>query len=281
MGIHIITDSASDLIYGTRSDLSFLPLTVMFGEEEYQDGVTLSHREFYEKLIEGDNFPTTSQVSPYAFSQAIAEQRAVGNEVIVITLSGKLSGTYESAEIAARDFAEGVYVVDSLNATIGEKILVELALRYKDEGMAAADIAAALERERHNICLVALLDTLEYLAKGGRIPKSVAAVGGALSVKPVVGVEDGEVVVLGKARGSKKGNNLLVEQIQKAGGVDFDKPYAVAYSGLSDALLRKYIEDSNALWAEHVDGLQGETVGATIGSHVGPGAVAVAFFRAR
>ena len=112
--------------------------------------------------------------------------------------------------------------------------------------------------------MVALLDTLEYLQKGGRISKTAAFAGGVLSIKPVVAIQDGAVAVLGKARGSKKGNNLLIQQVKEAGGIDFDMPFFLGYTGLGDDLVRKYIEDSR--------------VGGTIGAHVGPGAVALAFF---
>ena len=156
---------------------------------------------------------------------------------------------------------------------------MDYALRLKDQGMAAKEIAAELEQARKRIRLLALLDTLEYLKKGGRISKSVAMVGGMLSIKPVISVVDGEVAMLGKARGSRNGSNLLVQEIGKAGGVDFSMPYYLGYTGLDDSLLRKYIEDSSALWSGHTDALPICTVGGTIGTHVGPGAVAVAFFR--
>ena len=157
--------------------------------------------------------------------------------------------------------------------------MAQLGCPLGDQGLDAAAIAAELEKEKKDIRLVALLDTLEYLKRGGRISPSVALVGGLLSVKPVVAVERGEVVMLGKARGSKNGNNLLVQEIRKTSGVDFDRPYLLGYTGLEDSLLQKYIADSAALWTEHTDALPIGTIGGTIGTHVGPGAVAVAFFQ--
>ncbi len=171
-------------------------------------------------------------------------------------------------------------MVDSLNATLGERCLVDYALRLKDQGMAAKEIAAELEQARKRIRLLALLDTLEYLKKGGRISKSVAMVGGMLSIKPVISVVDGEVAMLGKARGSRNGSNLLVQEIGKAGGVDFSMPYYLGYTGLDDHMLRKYVEDSRALWEGHVDHLDSTPVGGTIGTHIGPGAIGVFFFAA-
>lgn len=288
MAVRIITDSASDI---TREDvaaagnpaLTVLPLSITFGNATYEDGVNLSHQRFYELLVEGDDLPMTGQVNPYAFEQAIGEARAAGDEVIVITLSGKLSGTNASANTAAASFDSGVYVVDSKNVTVGERVLVDYALRLVGEGLSAADIATALEQAREDIYVVGLLDTLEYLRRGGRIPASAAALGKLLSIKPVITIEDGAVELLGKARGSKNGRNLLTQQVEAAGGIDFAMPIALGYAGLDDALLRKYIEDSRHIWESHVvlEDLPVHSVGATIGTHVGPGAIALAFFRQR
>ena len=279
MKIRIITDSAADLPRPCRPEVTVLPMAVTFGEEQFLDGVDLTHRQFYEKLIEGDALPTTSQINPAQFEEAFRQAVDAGENVVAILLSSKLSGTCQSARIAAEEFPGRVFVVDSENATIGEQILVLRALSLADQGLDAAAVAGRLEAEKQDIRLVALLDTLEYLKRGGRISPSVALVGGLLSVKPVVAVERGEVVMLGKARGSKNGNNLLVQEIRKTSGVDFDRPYLLGYTGLEDSRLQKYIADSAALWTEHTDALPIGTIGGTIGAHVGPGAVAVAFFQ--
>ena len=255
-----------------------LPLSINFGDVEYKDGVNLTHKQFYEKLIESDELPKTSQIAPYDFEEAIKEASADGSQVIIITLSSKLSGTYQSACIAAEECGGEVYVVDSENVTVGEMALVEYGIRLKEQGMSASEIADTLNRAKKNIRLVALLDTLEYLKKGGRISKAVAFAGGLLSIKPVIAIENGEVEILGKARGSKQGNNFLIQQIEKSGGITFDMPIFLGYTGLSDELLQKYIVDSIALWEGNIDRLPIFTVGGTIGTHVGPGAIAVAFF---
>ena len=278
MKIRMITDSASDLLSPHRPEITVLPMTITFGEEQFRDGVDLTHLQFYEKLIEGEELPTTSQIAPAQFEEAFRAAVEAGESVVAVVLSSKLSGTYQSACIAAEEFPGKVFVVDSANATIGERILVERGLELMDQGLEASAIAARLDEEKTDIRLVALLDTLEYLKRGGRVSASVALVGGLLAIKPVVAVQDGEVVVLGKARGSKNGNNLLVQEIQKT-GVDFSRPYLLGYAGLNDSLLQKYIADSAALWEGHTDSLPTGTVGGTIGTHVGPGAIAVAFFR--
>ena len=209
MKIRIITDSAADLQPPYRPDLTVLPMTVLFGERQYRDGVDLDHRQFYELLIESDILPTTSQLTPAQFEDAFQAAVDAGETVVCITLSSKLSGTYQSACIAAEEFPGQVYVVDSLNATIGVAILVQRAFELVDQGMDAPAIAKVLEEEKGQIRLVALLDTLEYLKRGGRLSSSAALVGGLLGIKPVVTVADGEVQVLGKARGSKNPTNVI------------------------------------------------------------------------
>lgn len=276
--IRIVTDSSCDIPDGIRSDLTVLPLTIRFQDTEYLDGVTLSHEEFFEKLIESDELPQTSQLTPYDFTKVFEAARAAGETVIVITMSAKLSGTYQSACVAAQEYSGMIHVIDSENVTVGQHALVEYALRLKDSGVDTATIAAQLENAKGRIHLIALLDTLEYLKKGGRISSAAAAVGGLLNIKPVIAIEHGEVAVLGRARGSKQGNNLLIQRIQDAGGIDFHMPYYLAYSGLSDTLLQKYIKDSESLWKDGVENLEYTLVGGAIGTHVGPGAVAVAFF---
>ena len=271
--IRIITDSASDLSASTREDLTILPLAIRFGDTEYLDGVTISHHEFYEKLIESDTLPTTSLVSPAAFEETYARSVADGETVIAITISSRLSGTYQSATIAAE-----VFVIDRYNATIGEGILVTYALMLKDQGLSAKEIVGILEASKAQIHTLGVLDTLEYLKKGGRISAATAFLGGAMAIKPVVAVSEGEIIMLGKARGSKNGNNFLMKEIEKADGIDFTRPFCLGYTGLSDEMLQKYIKDSEALWSGHTDQLPVCSLGATIGTHVGPGAIAVAFF---
>lgn len=281
MSVRIITDSASDMSPAEHPALAVLPLSVTFGTDGYMDGVDIDHQRFYEMLVERDELPKTGQVNPYAFSQAIAEAREAGDEAVIITVGAKLSGTNQSARTALAEAPGGdVYVVDSNNVTLGERVLVEYALRLVDEGQGAAQIAAAVEAVRDRVVVIGLLETLEYLVRGGRLSAAAGAVGTLLNVKPVVAAEDGLIVQLGKARGSKNGRNLLNQKVEKAGGIDFSMPLALGYTGLSDAVLKKYIEDSAALWAGHTEGeLPVHTIGATIGTHVGPGAVAVAFFQ--
>lgn len=280
MRIRIITDSASDLRPPHRPEVTVLPMTITFGSEQFLDGVELSHRQFYEKLIEGEDLPTTSQIAPAQFEEAFRAAVEAGEAVVAVVLSAKLSGTYQSACIGAEGFGGKVRVVDSENASIGQHALVEYALRLKDAGLGFEEIVERLEADKKRIRLIALLDTLEYLKKGGRISKAAAMAGSLLSIKPVIAIQCGEVAILGKARGSKQGNNLLAEQIRQTGGIDFEKPFVLGYTGLSDAMLQKYIKDHESFWKSSVDGLETSSVGGTIGTHIGPGAIGVAFFSA-
>lgn len=278
MAVRIITDSGIDLPGELDPRLTVIPLGITFGTITYADGVDLTNDRFYELLIESDELPKTSQATPYAYQQVFEQVRAAGEEAVVITLSSKLSGTYQSAVTAAADFPE-VHVVDGKNVTIGQSLLVLYALRLVDEGFGAAEIAEKVESVVDRVCLLALLDTLEYLKRGGRIPKSVGAIGELLAIKPVVGVVDGEVAMLGKARGSKNGRNQLHQQVEKH-GIDFSMPVLLGYTGLSQKLLKKYLDDNRAIWEGKVaeEDLPITSVGATIGTHVGPGAIALAFF---
>lgn len=278
MKTRIIVDSTADLVPEIQNRVHTVPLTLRFGDKEFIDGVTIDHKTFYEMLIESDVLPTTSQATPDAFIKEFEKAKNADEAAVVITLSSKFSGTYQSAVIAAEDY-ENIYVVDSSSAAMGSGILVELAFRLLDEGKTAKEIAEILNEEKKKIVVVALVDTLEYLKKGGRISKAVAFAGGVLNIKPVLSVIDGEINMLGKARGSKMGNNLLVQEIDKAGGIDFTKPVLLGYSGISDALLQKYIEDSRHIWEGNLSEVRYTSVGSVIGTHAGPGAVVVAFFK--
>lgn len=278
MNVRIVIDSTTDVTKNVMEKLTVVPLTIAFGDDEYVDGVTINHRQFYEKLIESDVLPKTSQPTPDVFAQVYEQARQAGEEVVVITISSKLSGTFQSATIASEG-CDHVCIVDSKNVALGAGILAEYALGLAESGMAARDIANDLLDKREKVRLIAMLDTLEYLKRGGRISGAVAFAGGLLSIKPVICIDEGEVKILGKARGSKQANNLLIKEIEASGGVDFDKPLLLGYTGLSDMLLKKYIEDSAALWQGNVDELPVTVVGSGVGTHAGPGAVAVAFFR--
>ncbi len=280
MSVRIVVDSASDLTKERADEmqLDYMPLKTFFGETEYLDGVTLSHREFYEKLIECGTIPTTSQISPHDFEEKFKEIKEAGDTAVVICLSSLLSGTYQSAHIALDGYEDCITLVDSLNVCLGEQILILYAVSLREQGLSATQIAEKLEAKKHDVCVLAVFDTLEYLKQGGRISKTAAWAGNILSIKPVIAIEKGEVAILGKARGSKNGNNILIQEVKNNGGIDFTMPYMLGYSGLDDTLLQKYIKDSADLWVSQTSSLPISTIGSTIGTHAGPGAICVSFF---
>lgn len=278
MSVQIIVDSSVDVAERFRERLHIVPLIIHFGEEELIDGVTINKEQFYRRLVESEQLPFTSQASPVAFQKVYEEVTQAGDSAVVITLASKLSGTYQSACIAAEDF-DNIYVVDSQTAAIGTGVLTEYALARAEAGADARELAAELERKREDVCLVALLDTLEYLKRGGRISKTAALAGGLLNIKPMITVRDGEVVLIGKARGAKQGNSLLVEKIRACGGIDFDLPILLGYSGLSGESLETYVEYSHDLWERGTEILDKTCISGVIGTHTGPGVVAAAFFR--
>ena len=276
MSVKIIVDSTADLAPQVKAQMSaVVPLSVFFGEEEYKDGVTITPEMFYEMLANNKALPTSSQPTPAAFEAAYEEATADGSEVVVVTISSRLSGTYQSATIAAEDFS-GVYVVDSRSAALGTGVLAEYALRLAAEGMTGEQILNILMEKRKRVHLYAIVDTLEYLKKGGRVSAATAVVGGMLNVKPLIGAdEDGKIATVGTARGMKKAFTTLNENCAKNGGVDYTMPTLVAYTGLSDENMRKYLEENADLWPQDTNTT---IVGATVGVHAGPGAVAVGFF---
>ena len=254
--IQVIIDSTVDMADRLKDRVKTVPLIVSFGDREYLDGIDLSRDDFYRELEAGQLLPKTSQPSPASFEKIFEEIHESGEEGIVIS------------------------VVDSETVAVGTGILAEYALRCIDRGMPRDEIISQLNQKKDEICLVAMLDTLEYLKRGGRISKTVAFAGGVLNIKPVVTVKDGEILILGKARGTKKANNFLVEEIQK-NGIDYSLPILLGYTGTSTELLDKYIESSRSLWEGQVDELNSSQICSVVGTHAGPGAVAVAFFAKR
>lgn len=279
--IKIVVDSASDIDLNEADDLgiALMPLQVRFGAEEYLDGVNLTHKQFFEKLIESAELPQTSQINEFRWAETFESLTKDGDDVIAITISSKLSGTYSCAVKAAKKFGGKVRVVDSLNACIGERILLNYARQIvSDSKLSLNEAEKLLNEAKKKIQLLAVLDTLKFLRKGGRISSVAAFAGELMSIKPVISIINGEVKLVGKAIGSKKGNNLLMQLVDKCGGIDFGMPYALAYSGLNDDYLQKYLHDSELLWKGKTEHIPSYMIGSTIGTHVGPGAIAVAFF---
>ena len=275
--IRIITDSASDVVGNKREDLRVLPVSITFGEEEFQDGINLTHQMFYEKLIECDELPVTSQVPPFAFEKAFREAMETGNQVIAITLSSKLSGTWQSACIAAEGFGGKVRVVDSENASIGQHALVEYALRLKDAGLGIEEIVERLEADKKRISLIALLDTLEYLKKGGRITPAAAALGTLLRIKPVLQIQGEKLDAFAKVRGWKAAKRTMLQAIEK----DIKERFAGKESQLILGMAYTCGKEEAAEWKEEIHShfpeyeIMENPLSLSIACHIGAGAMAV------
>ena len=278
MSIRIVVDSTADIPVSLKERITVVPLNVNFGDEQYVDGVTIQSHEFYEKLAGCKALPTTSQPSPEAFAKVFEEAKNAGDTLVVLTLSSRLSGTCQSAMIAAQDYPENVYIVDTEHVANGFGVLAEYAVQMVDEGKSAQEIVDEIRASRDKIVFIALLDTLTNLQKGGRIPKSLAIAGTLLSLKPILTIKDGVLETLGKARGIKQGYTMLNKEVLSA-GVDFDKPILLAYSGLTEEPLEKYLAASGNMWQAAGDKIRRVTLCSVVGAHAGPGAVVVACFK--
>ena len=277
MAVRIFTDSGSDILPGEMEGLVVLPLTIAFGNDVYHDGVDLSHERFFDLLVEGKDFPTTGQVPPFRYTEAFDKVIAEGDDIVVIAISSEVSGTWESACSAAADYGDKVHVVDSQQVSVGERILVEDALRMAAEGKSAAEIAAELDRRKKDIHFLALLDTLEYLRRGGRISNVSAALGTLLAIKPVVTCTEGKIVVMEKPRGLKNGRSIVANLIRSYGGIDFSRPCCIGYTGNSEEPARVFLDSCRDLW-EGIGEVPIASIGATIGTHAGPGGFIFAFY---
>ena len=269
--VHIITDSAADFEpaeYGALN-VTCIPLTVFFGEREYQENVDLSKEHFYSLLKETCIFPKTAQASPQLLQDLFENAHAKGDEAIYITLSSALSGTWQNAMMVKSLLGyDSCYVVDSRNATGGQRMIVELAVKLRDEGKSAAEIVAGIEAIRERIVLFACIDTLEYLYLGGRISHTAYKLGSVAQIKPIIHVDrDGGIAVPSKAVGTRKGMELLCKKVEQF-RPDPAFPFYVMYTphrANGDALADKLRAMGIDVPAERII-----PVGAAIGSHIGP-----------
>ncbi len=280
MATKIIVDSASDISQEEAKEMGItvVPIEITFGEQLFLDGVDLLSEEFYNKLTTSKILPTTSQINPYRWEEVFEKTTKNGDEVVAVILSSRLSGTYNSACEAAKNYPN-VCVVDSLSATIGERMLCEYALELVKIGKSAKEIHAELETIKGRICIKAIVDTLEYLKKGGRVSSTTAFIGGMLSIKPLIAVVDGEVKSVAKAMGMKKAFKNLTELIKNEGEIDFDLPHGLIWSGSDKSSMDKYKQEQAEIFEGATKEISEHIIGSTIGVHVGPGAVGFAFFK--
>jgi len=281
--LHIITDSMSDVtqVQGHKWGVQIIPLAVQIENETYLDGVTIDAEEFYEKMKAAKTLPKTSQVPPESFRKSFKKAlESEADEVLCITGSSALSGTYQSAMIAKKEqeaAAQGrVFVVDSLSATLGGAILIRTAVKWRDEGLDGKTIRDNLNELKSRIDIAATVGDLKYLVMGGRLPKIGAKVGGLLNLKPMICVVEGAVKMAGVCRGMKKVNEWIVESMEK-GGIDESYPVILGHAdGLKSMTAFKECLDREKL-------LKNEplvmNIGSIIGSHTGPGTFGIAWVK--
>src|SRR5574344_217719 len=275
MSIKLIIDSTANIRESSKKKIDYIvPLTVHFGSEEFIDGVTISNDEFYTKLQTNENFPSTSQATPDKFMK-VFDQIDKEDSAIVITISSNLSGTYQSAVLAASEY-DNIHVIDSEAVTIAAGVLIEYAIDLVEQGLALEDIIDELEEKKKKIELLGIFDTLEYLQKGGRLSKSAAFAGEILKIKPIISIISGNITVPAKTRGNKKAISIFNKELSENCDINNDLPFLFGYTGLSDENLVNYFESSKDLWSESYDHI---SIGSVVGTHAGPGAIAIAYFK--
>lgn len=280
MAVKLVIDSSADIDSASAQKLgiTMLPISIMFGEEEFLDGVNITREEFYEKLAQCAELPKTSMINAFRFEEVFEKHVQNGDEVVAIILSSGLSGTCFAAKRAAEKYPDKVFVVDSLSASGGIKLLVEYALTLIKDGKTAKEIFDILEEKKHKIQIRAMVDTLKYLKKGGRISPLVAFTGELMGIKPMISVVNGKAEVIGKVIGLKKAVAYINKEIENVGGIDFDMPFYALYSGVDQTKIDNYIRDNAHMWNCDVADVRKNNIGATIGTHVGPGTIGLAFF---
>lgn len=275
MSIKLIIDSTADIRETSKKKIDYIvPLTVSFGNEEFIDGVNISNYDFYKKLQTSDLSPITSQSGPDNFIK-VFDQIDKNDSALVITIAANLSGTYQSAILAAQDY-DNIHIVNSESVALGSGILIEYAIKLIDQGLALEEIIDELEEKKKKIRILGIFDTLEYLQRGGRLSKAAAFAGEILKIKPLISIEAGEITVPAKARGNKKAISLFNKELSENSEINYHLPFSFGYTGLSDENLVNYFESSKDLWPENYDHI---SIGSVVGTHAGPDAIAIAYFK--
>ena len=274
--VKIITDSTSDIAKEdqVRMDLTVLPLIVNFGEQSYKDEIEISRGEFYDKLEKAEELPTTSQVNPAEFEEVFQKAIDDGDEVVAILISSELSVTYQSAVIAADMVSsDKIHIVDSTSGSFGLALLVKEAVKLKEAGFSAKDIADRIRDLTKRLRLVAVIDTLKYLKMGGRLSATSAMIGGFLGIHPVLKVQEGKIIPVGKARSTKSGLKKLKEFLDNE-PADFKYGFSFGHSNARDRLdncidyFKPFLETDDILICN---------IGSVVGTHTGPGVVGISY----
>lgn len=278
MAVKLIIDAGSDLNaeQANALDVILIPMTVRFGNEEYRSGIDISNEEFYRKLAASNELPTTSQPTPYDYEQVYRKVQEDADEAVVLCVSSALSGTYQSATIAAMDYENCIHVVDTKAVSVAQRILLDYAISLRDHGAEAKVIAENLEKKKNDVCVFGAVETLEYLIKGGRLSKAAGAVGSVLGIRPVLHLVNGALEVAGKARGIKAAITMTHDFIEKI-GIDFSMPSGIGYTGNDPAVIDPFLDAPCSQFKRKDVNIY--HVGSTVGTHTGPGLFLAAFFR--
>lgn len=280
MGIRIITDSTADMSRKKQREMNVdvIPLRVFFGQDEYVDGVTITPAEFYSKLEGTVELPRTAQVTPQEFERIFSASLERGDKVIAVLISSSLSGTYQSACIAKQVLeSDDIFVVDSGNVTMGLHVLVSYAVELRKKGFAAPDIYHELERVKERIRVFAVIDTLKYLQKGGRLSKSSAVIGSILQVKPIIQVCQGEITVIHKVRGIHQAQAWLADMLERE-GVSVRYPLCLGSTNAPEQL--KNFSSLVKKLTKKAPVAGSVEIGPTVGVHAGPNCVGIGCFLA-
>ena len=277
--VRIITDSAADFEPWELEAMHIdcIPLDVSFGDRNYQENLTLSKERFYQLLRESKEFPRTSHPGPYVYERRMRETKKAGDTAVFITISSAISGTYQTARMALEESgaADCCAVIDAKTATGGQRMLVELAVHMRDEGRSLREIVEAVEALRPRTRIYACMDTLEYLYRGGRIPKAAYALGTAVNLKPMITVaRDGSVQVTAKMLGLHRGMDYILKRY-RAEPPDMDYPIYFMYT--ENPGNGKKLMEYMRRCGEPFEDNRVIPVGAAIGSHVGPGACGMVY----
>ena len=274
--IRILVDSSSDYTMEEikEQEFSFVPLNILISGKSYRDVVDLIPDDFYKLLISSKDFPKTSQPSPQDFAEIFEDVKAKGDEIICILLSSALSGTCQSAHLA-KDMVDydGIHIIDSLAATAMIKFMGNHAAKLVKEGLSAQEIVQKIEAMKGKIKVVAGLDTLENLCKGGRLSKASATIGELANLKPIITVtEEGKVSVIGKCLGKNKALNFILKYLENSER-DMSFPLYTLYSFGTENTekLEERLTKEGISYDERVQ------LGSTIGAHIGPGAFAILY----
>ncbi len=278
MAVKIVTDSLSDITSDIAQELGItvVPLTVSFGKESFLDRITMTTDEFYHRLVQDPNWPKTTQPPPGDFVDVYNKLAKETAEILVVTLSSKLSGTYESA-LAARSLVEKecrIEVIDSLTVAMGLGLIVIAAAKAAQAGASLDEVTDLVRRAMPRSHLIAYFDTLKYLAKGGRIGKAKGLLGAMVSIKPVLTVKDGEMSEKTKLRSRTAGMDYLYNFVA---GFSHIEGLAVEHATTPDDA-DKLVERLSSVFPK--ERIYRSTISPVVGTYAGPGAMAVTVLEA-